>query len=262
MNDSILTSIDDEVATVTLNRPHVLNSFNRPMAERLQSVLDELAQDEEVRSVLLKGSGRAFCAGQDLAEAVPPDGSPPVEVGDIVRSSYNPIIRRLRWLEKPVICSVQGVAAGAGANIALSCDLVVAAEDASFIQAFSKIGLIPDSGGTFFLPRLVGPARATALAFLGDKVPAVQAYQYGLIYSVSPPDELDSQSLELARRLANMPTRALALTKRALNESLQNGLEAQLELEAELQGEASRTEDYREGVAAFLEKRKPVFRGK
>ncbi len=261
MSEPILTETRGAVTTLTLHRPLVLNSFDREMARRLQRLLERLAGDESVRCVRLTGSGRGFCAGQDLAEAVPSDGSPPADVGRIVRDSYNPIIRQLRMLPKPVVCAVNGVAAGAGANIALSCDLVIASETASFIQAFSKIGLIPDSGGTFWLPRLAGLARATALAFLGDALPAPRALEYGLIHAVCPAAELESQSLELAERLAAMPTRALALIKQALNASLANDLEAKLQLEEKLQSEASATEDYREGVAAFLAKRKPRFQG-
>jgi 2-(1,2-epoxy-1,2-dihydrophenyl)acetyl-CoA isomerase len=250
------------VATIVLDRPEVLNSFNRPMAAALQQALDAAAADDAVRAVLLTGAGRAFCAGQDLAEAMPQDGSPAPPIESIVRGSYNPIVRRLRELEKPVVCAVNGVAAGAGANIALACDFVLAAENASFVQAFSRIGLVPDSGGTFLLPRLVGMARATAMTMLGDKVTAADAYTLGMIYRVVPAASLMDEARALAERLAGMPTRGLGLTKRALNAALANDLAAQLEVEAELQGEAGRTEDYREGVGAFLEKRSPSFQGR
>ncbi len=260
-NQSILHETRDGIASVTLNRPEVLNSFNKPMARLLQAVLAEAAADQRVRCVLLKGAGRAFCAGQDLVEAVPKDG-PPAEVEEFVRHSYNPLIRAIREIEKPVVCAVGGVAAGAGANIALACDFVIASRDASFLQAFCKIGLVPDSGGTFFLPRLAGLARATAMTMLGEKLSAEEALRIGLIYKVAEPSELESEAAGLAAKLARMPTRALAFTKMALNRSLSNDLHAQLEVEAELQAAASRTDDYREGVDAFLNKRKPEFTGR
>src|SRR5687768_6449139 len=190
--------------------------------------------------------------------------SPPGEeadLGRIVRESFNPVIRAIRGIEKPVVCAVNGVAAGAGANLALACDLVLASSEASFIQSFVKVGLVPDSGGTFFLPRIVGLPRATAMAMLGEKLPAARALEFGMIYRVCEPTELAGAALEVARTLASMPTRALGLTKRAFNESLTNDLETQLSLEEELQGAAGRTSDYREGVAAFAEKRKPLFTG-
>lgn len=258
----VTCEVADGVATITLVRPEVLNSFNRPMARRLQEALDAAAGDEGIRAVLLTGAGRAFCAGQDLAEALPPDGSPAPPIESIVRESYNPIVRRLREIEKPIVCAVNGVAAGAGANIALACDFVLAAEQASFVQAFSKIGLIPDSGGTFLLPRLVGLARATALTMLGEKLTAAEALSLGLIYRVVPGETLLEEARALARRLAAMPTRGLGLTKRALNAGLTNDLATQLEVEAELQREAGRTEDYREGVRAFQEKRAARFVGR
>lgn len=258
---SIIFAVAGGVATITLNRPAVLNSFNRPMAKALQRVLDEVAADPAVRAVLLTGAGRGFCAGQDLAEAMPQDGPAPA-IGDIVRETYNPIVRRLRALEKPVVCAVNGVAAGAGANLALACDLVLAADTASFVEAFSKIGLIPDTGGTFTLPRLVGPQRAAAMMFLAEKVPAADALSLGMVYRVVPAASLLDEARALATRLAAMPTRALGLIKRALNASLSNDLDAQLEVEAELQAEAGESEDYREGVRAFLEKRAPVFVGR
>jgi 2-(1,2-epoxy-1,2-dihydrophenyl)acetyl-CoA isomerase len=252
----------DGVATVTLDRAAVLNSFNRPMARELQAVLDELAGKADVRALVLTGAGRAFCAGQDLAEVVPPDGSPGPEVSAVVAESYNPLVRRIAALEKPVVCAVNGVAAGAGANLALACDFVLAAKSASFIQSFVNIGLVPDSGGTFFLPRLVGLARAKALTLLGDRLTAEQALAYGLIYAVHEPESLLKESGALAARLAQMPTLALGLTKRALHASLDADLERQLELERALQGIAAKSHDYNEGVKAFQEKRKPRFLGR
>jgi 2-(1,2-epoxy-1,2-dihydrophenyl)acetyl-CoA isomerase len=246
------------VTTVTLNRPDVLNAFNRPMARELQEALAAAASDSTVRAVLLTGAGRGFCAGQDLGEAI----SAKLDLGDIVRTSYNPIVTAIREMEKPVVCAVNGVAAGAGANLALSCDIVVAAEDASFIQSFSKVGLVPDTSGTFFLPRLVGPARATALMFFADKVPASRALEWGMIYQVVPASVLLETASSVARQLATMPTRGLALTKRAINASFANDLAGQLALEEKLQGQAGKTEDYAEGVRAFLEKRKPTYTGR
>jgi len=257
----ITFTTEQGVATITLNRPDVLNSFNMPMATELQDALKAAADDDAIRAVLLTGAGRAFCAGQDLAEAAPSDGSP-VPISEIVRKSYNPTVRAIRSLEKPVVCAVNGVAAGAGANLALACDVVIAADTASFVQAFSKIGLIPDTGGTFFLPRLVGLARATALAFFGDKLTAADAHAMGLIYRVVEAARLADEARTLARRLATQPTRGFGLTKRAFNQSLANDLDAQLEVEAELQAEAARTADFAEGVRAFLEKRQPSFAGR
>ncbi len=256
----VLYETDGNVLRLTLNRPEVLNSFNRQMALDLHNALDAAAADRGVRAVLLTGAGRAFCAGQDLSEATPSAGVDP-DLGEIVRKSYNPVIRAVRKLEKPVVCAVNGVAAGAGANLALACDIVLASNSASFIQSFAKIGLIPDSGGTFFLPRLVGLARATALAMLGEKIPAQRALEFGMIYRICEPGKLDGAALEIARTLAEMPTRALGLTKRGFNQSFANDLDAQLDAEEVLQGEAGRTADFREGVAAFLEKRKPSFTG-
>lgn len=249
------------VARITFNRPDVLNSFNRPMAKEAQDALGVCERDETVRAVLLTGEGRAFSAGQDLAEAAPKD-QPWPEISDIVRGSYNPIIRAIRDLEKPVVCAVNGVAAGAAANIALACDIVLASDKASFLQAFCHIGLIPDSGGTYFLPRLAGFARASAMAMLGEKIPAHQALEWGLIYKVYPAETLMQEALKLAEHLATQPTRGLGLIKRALNQSLANDLDAQLEVEAELQAVAGKTVDCKEGIQAFLEKRKPSFVGK
>jgi 2-(1,2-epoxy-1,2-dihydrophenyl)acetyl-CoA isomerase len=259
--EHILYDTDQSVAAITLNRPDVLNSFNRAMASEVRQALSQAGSDAGVRAVLITGAGRAFCAGQDLAEAMPKDGPAP-DLGDIVARGYNPIVRTIRQLDKPVVCAVNGVAAGAGANLAFACDFVLAASDASFIQSFSKIGLVPDTGGTFFLPRLVGMARATALMMLADKVTAQDAVTIGLILRVVDGPKLLDEATTLARQLAARPTRGLGLIKRALNASATNGLDEQLALEAQLQAEAGSTADYREGVKAFLEKRAPVFVGR
>jgi 2-(1,2-epoxy-1,2-dihydrophenyl)acetyl-CoA isomerase len=252
----------DGVRTIALNRPQVLNSFNRAMAAALLDALRQAADDRDVRAVLLAGNGRAFCAGQDLAEALPAaDGTMP-DLGEIVSRDFNPILRAIRTLEKPVICAVNGVAAGAGANLAFACDITIAAESATFIQSFSKLGLIPDGGGTFILPRIVGLQRAAALTMLGDKLPAAQAKEWGLVFDVAPDAELVARAFALAVRLAAMPTRGFGLSKRALNASFGNTFDAQLDLEAALQREAGRTADYAEGVRAFIEKRKPTFEGR
>ncbi len=258
MNSGIEVSIDGAVKIIKLNRPDVLNSFNRSMALALQAELDNARHNKQIRAVLITGNGKAFCAGQDLSEAIDPAG-PGIE--NIVVAHYNPIILRLRHIEKPVICAVNGVAAGAGANIALACDIVIAAEQASFIQAFSKIGLIPDSGGTFFLPRLIGTQRALALMMLGDKVSATDALQMGMLYKVSTADKLMDDALAIAHKLAAMPTKALAYTKQLVYMSATNNLEKQLDAEAEMQVKAAATDDYNEGVNAFLEKRPAIFKG-
>ncbi len=246
------------VLKLTLNRPDKFNSFNREMALDLQKELDKAVQEKGIRAILLTGEGKAFCAGQDLSEAMDING-PGIE--RIVREHYNPIIEKIRKLEKPVICAVNGVAAGAGANIALACDVVVAGASVSFIQAFSKIGLIPDSGGTFFLPRLIGFGKASALMMLGDKVSAADAERMGMIYKVSEDANLQTEAMVIAKNLSEMPTKAMGLTKRLLNQSLTNSMEMQLEYEADVQVQATMTYDYTEGVNAFLEKRKPVFKG-
>jgi 2-(1,2-epoxy-1,2-dihydrophenyl)acetyl-CoA isomerase len=255
---TIQFTIENGVGRIVLNRPEVLNSFNREMALAFQDAMKECISNKEVRAVLITGAGRAFCAGQDLAEAIDPQGPP---LDSIVREHYNPIIKLIREIEKPVVCAVNGVAAGAGANIALACDITIAASSASFIQAFSKIGLIPDSGGTFFLPRLIGMQKATALMMLGDKVKAVEALALGMIYKVCEDETLPTETVKLAETLAKMPTLGLGLTKKALNLSLFNNLDDQLEVEEKLQTQAGQSYDYREGVNAFLEKRQPEFKG-
>jgi 2-(1,2-epoxy-1,2-dihydrophenyl)acetyl-CoA isomerase len=251
----------DGVLTLTLNRPDVLNSFNREMALALQAALADAASDATVRAVVLTGAGRGFCAGQDLAEALPQDGGPTPDIGDIVKASYNPIIRAIRTLEKPVLCAVNGIAAGAGANLAFACDLTFASDEASFVESFAKLGLIPDTSGTFFVPRLVGMQRATGMFFLAEKMSAAKAKEWGLIWEVAPKAELLDRVMTVARQLATQATRGFGLTKRALNASFANGLDAQLDVEAQAMHEAGRTADYEEGVRAFLEKRAPVYRG-
>ena len=260
MNNSILIKIENQVAYVTLNRPDVFNSFNREMALSLQSILDDCEHNNDVRSIVITGNGKAFCAGQDLKEVTSPELNPGFK--KILEEHYNPIITRIRAINKPIIAAVNGVAAGAGANIALSCDLVVASNKASFIQAFSKIGLIPDSGGSFFLPRLIGFQKATALMMLGDKVTAEEAEELGMIFKVISSESFNEEVEKLAVKLANMPTKALGLIKELLNKSITNTLEQQLELEGKLQIKAALSEDYTEGVNAFMEKRKPIFKGK
>lgn len=256
---SVLFQIDNNVAVITLNRPDKLNAFNREMALLLQQQLDQCAYRQEVRSIYITGAGKGFSAGQDLAEIVAPDGP---TMTQILGEHYNPIIDRIRKMPKPVIAAVNGVAAGAGANIALCCDIVVAAQSASFIQAFSKLGLIPDSGGTYFLPRLIGWQKASALAMLGDKIAAEEAERMGMIYKVIADDGFASATFQLARQVAQMPTQGLALIKQALNQSFTNNYQQQLALEDQLQQQAALTDDYNEGVNAFLKKRTPVFNGK
>ena len=258
----IIYQLDQGVAKIKFNRPDVLNSFNQEMAKEVQKAIASAKEDSNVRSVLIAAEGRAFCAGQDLAEVVSKDGAFLGDLSQIVKESYNPIIRVIRNLEKPVVCAVNGIAAGAGANIAFACDIVVAASDASFIQAFSKIGLIPDSGGTFFLPRLVGLPRAAAMTMLGEKITAAKALEIGMIYKVCEPAALYEEAYKIAKYLAEQPTVGLGLTKRGLNQSLANNLDQQLDFEATLQSLAGKTEDYKEGVKAFLEKRKPIFKGR
>ncbi len=256
---SIQFNINDAVAIIRLNRPAVFNSFNRAMALEVQAALDECNHDHSVRAIYLTGEGKAFCAGQDLQEVSDQTNAPSFKT--ILGEHYNPIIERLRGIEKPIVCGVNGVAAGAGANIALACDITVAAESASFIQAFSKIGLVPDSGGTYILPRLIGFAKASALMMLGEKVSATDAAAMGMIYKTLPTEGFDEAALAIAQHLAQMPTKGLGYTKRLLNMSFENILSEQLEAEDKYQTLAGSTADYREGVTAFLEKRKPVFKG-
>jgi 2-(1,2-epoxy-1,2-dihydrophenyl)acetyl-CoA isomerase len=260
--EHIIFSIDDGVAFLRLNRPDQLNSFNTQMHGEVKEALKQVRASAEARVLLLTGEGRGFCAGQDLSDRNVAPGAEMPDLGLSMEKFYNPLIRQLRDLPLPVICAVNGVAAGAGANIPLACDLVLAARSASFIQAFCKLGLVPDSGGTWFLPRLVGVARAKALALLGNKLTAEQAEQWGLIYRCVDDADLRDEALKLARHLATQPTAGLALIKRAFNASLDNSLDEQLELERDLQRLAGRSADYREGVAAFMEKRSPVFEGR
>lgn len=256
---SILFEIRDAIGFITLNRPEKFNSFNREMALLLQSKLDECASLHEVRCIYITGAGKAFSAGQDIGELV---GENKVGIPQILSEHYNPIVKRIRNLPKPVVAAVNGVAAGAGANIALCCDVVIASEQASFIQAFSKIGLIPDSGGTFTLPRLIGWQKASALAMLGDKVSAHDAEKMGMVYQVFSNSSFETESKKIAATLALMPTKGLAYTKHALNNSFSNSWEEQLQLEDEYQQKSALTEDYQEGIAAFLEKRPAHFKGK
>jgi 2-(1,2-epoxy-1,2-dihydrophenyl)acetyl-CoA isomerase len=256
---NIRYSVQNSVARITLDRPEKFNSFIRSMSLELQEALQRAADDEQVRSILLTAEGKAFCAGQDLSEAIDPTGP---GITKIVEEHYNPIILLLRQIEKPVVAAVNGVAAGAGANIALACDIVLAAESATFIQAFGKIGLIPDSGGTFILPRLIGWQRASALMLTGEKVGGVAAQAMGMIYKAVPDERLMDEAVAMSEQLAGLPTRALGMTKRLLNESVDNDLVSQLKQEAAIQTAAGATGDHQEGVKAFLEKRKPVFTGK
>lgn len=259
MSQYISTSLENNILTITLDRPDKLNSFIEPMAKELQKALGEAKENDDIRCVLLTGSGKAFSAGQDLPEVV--DKGEEYELGKTVRKSYNPIIKAIRQLEKPVVCAVNGTAAGAGANIALACDIVLASNEAVFVQSFSKIGLIPDSGGTFFLPRLVGLQRANAMYLLDEKITPENAEEIGLIYKAVDADELLDEAQSICEKLASMPTKGFGLYKRAINQSMANKLDEHLDLEADLQTEAGQTDDYQEGVQAFLEKRKPEFEG-
>jgi len=249
------------VARITLNRPDVLNSFTRSMSAELCQAIAQARAEPTLRAVLITGNGRAFCAGQDLVEVAPVNGVQP-DLGDVVRGTYNPIVRAIRTIEKPVVCAVNGTAAGAGANIALACDIVFASSAATFIQSFARIGLIPDSGGTFLLPRVVGLQRAAAMTMLCDKIDAATALAWGMVYQVCEPDALIAAALAAASRLATMPTYAIGLTKLAFNRSLGVDLGDQLDVEERLQREAGQSADYAEGVTAFLEKRKPTFVGR
>ena len=262
----VLSQRDGAVLTLTLNRPQALNSFTGALHDALMSALKAAAGDASVRCVVLTGAGRGFCAGQDLSDpAIAPDltpGAAPKDIGNLIEARYKPLALQICDFPVPVVAAVNGVAAGAGANLALNCDIVLAARSASFIQAFCRIGLVPDSGGTFFLPRLVGMARATSLAMLADRLPAQRALEWGMIYDVVPSGVLLDTATDLARQLATQPTRGLGLIKRALNASWENDLARQLALEEELQREAGRTADYLEGVRAFQQKRAPVFLGR
>lgn len=250
------------IARLTLNRPEQLNSFNDAMHAEVRDALDRVRADAGLRVLLLTGAGRAFCAGQDLADRAVAPGAEPVDLGASIERNYRPLVLALRRLPLPVVCAVNGVAAGAGANIALACDIVIAAKSASFIQAFSKIGLVPDSGGTYFLPRLVGTARAMGLAMLGERLIAEQAAEWGLIWQCVDDAELSATVENMVRTLAGAPTAGLAATKRALYAAAGNSLEAQLDLERDLQRALGRSDDYREGVAAFIAKRAPRFAGR
>lgn len=256
--NTILFKIKGSVAIITLNRPEKFNAFNTEMASVFREALDRCEKDDSIRCVQITGAGKAFSAGQDLYEVVDPNG---LELKKILAENYNPIVKRIRNLSKPVIAAVNGVAAGAGANIALCCDVVVATASASFIQAFSKIGLIPDSGGTYFLPRLIGFQKTSAMMMLGDKITAEEAEKIGMIYKFFQDDIFWNETEKIASILSELPTQGLALTKQALNLSLEKNFDQQLETEAALQQEAATTNDFREGVAAFIEKRKPHFIG-
>jgi 2-(1,2-epoxy-1,2-dihydrophenyl)acetyl-CoA isomerase len=255
---SILFEIKNNIGYIILNRPEKFNAFNREMALRMQAHLDECASVSDVRCVYITGAGKAFSAGQDISELA---GENKIEIAQILSEHYNPIVKKIRNLPKPVVCAVNGVAAGAGANIALCCDVVVATAAASFIQAFSKIGLIPDSGGTFTLPRLIGWQKASALMMTGDKVTATDAEKIGMIYKVFADEKFEVESKKIAATLSQMPTKGLAFTKHALNNSFTNSWEEQLLLEDEYQQKAAGTYDYNEGINSFLEKRIPIFKG-
>ena len=247
------------IGKITLNRPDKYNAFVRGMALELQKKLDECRSDKTIRCIIISGSGKAFCAGQDLKEATDPNG-PTIE--EIVQQHYNPIIKKIREIEIPVIAAVNGVAAGAGANVALACDIVVAAKSASFIQAFSKIGLIPDSGGTYFLPRLIGIQKAAALMMTGEAVSAEKAETLGMIYAVYEDSEFETSAMKLADTISSMPTKGLGYTKKLLSQTFNNSLEEQLSLEAETQALSASSKDHQEGIKAFMEKRTPQFTGK
>ncbi len=259
---TILYEASDGIARLTLNRPDRLNSFNTVMHAEMQDALGALQRDGTARVLILTGAGRGFCAGQDLSDRVVAPGGAPPDLGPSIERGYKPLILALRRLPLPVMAAVNGVAAGAGANIALACDLVIAARSATFIQAFSKIGLVPDSGGTWMLPRLVGHARAMGLALLGEKLPAEQAAQWGLIWRCVADDQFATEIDALARQLAAAPTRGLARTKQALLEGWGRTLEQQLDVERDYQQELGHSADYAEGVAAFMEKRVPHFTGR
>jgi len=259
--ESIKFSIDNGIAVLTLNRPDRLNSFTQAMHREVRDALDKLQADKSARVLVLTGAGRGFCAGQDLNDRAVEPGGKGVDLGESVEKFYAPLVTTLRTLPMPVICAVNGVAAGAGANLALACDIVLAAKSASFIEAFCKLGLIPDTGGTWVLPRLIGPARAMGLALLGDKLPAEKAEEWGLIWRCVPDEALMDEAMAMAEHFAKAPTKGLAFTKKAMLASWTNTLEQQLQLEAGMMRELGYSHDYREGVAAFIEKRQPQFKG-
>ncbi|SFD17511.1 2-(1,2-epoxy-1,2-dihydrophenyl)acetyl-CoA isomerase PaaG [Massilia yuzhufengensis] len=259
--ESIEFSINNGIALLTLNRPDRLNSFTQAMHLEVRDALDQLQADKSVRVLVLTGAGRGFCAGQDLQDRAVAPGAQAVDLGESVEKFYAPLVLALKSLPMPVICAVNGVAAGAGANLALACDIVLAAKSASFIEAFCKLGLIPDTGGTWHLPRLIGQARATGLAMLGDKLSAEKAEQWGLIWACVPDEELMTQAMAMATHFASAPTKGLAFTKKALQASWANTLPEQLKLEGEMMRELGNSHDYREGVAAFIAKRPAQFKG-
>lgn len=259
---TVLYKAEAGVATLTLNRPDSLNSVNRQVHTDLRQALDRAAGDPDVRCLIITGAGRGFCSGADIVGAASLSASGPPDLAEVLDTTWNPLIRAMRDLPKPIIAAVNGIAAGAGASIALACDLVMAAKSASFIQAFCKIGLIPDAGSTWFLPRHIGRARAAALAMLGDKLPAEQAESWGLIWKTVDDDKLMDEATKLARHLATQPTKAIGLIKKSLQAAETNSLDQQLDLERDLQGELGRTDDFKEGVAAFREKRPAKFTGR
>jgi len=254
---SVLISVEAGLQTITLNRPDKLNAFNPEMHKALRAALEQAIYERSIGAVLLTGAGRGFCSGQDLSERRVEPGAAPIDLSVSLGSYYNPLVRRLRELPKPIVCAVNGVAAGAGANLALACDIVVAARSAKFVQSFARLGLVPDSGGTYFLPRLAGAARAMGLALLAEPLAAEDAERWGLIWKAVDDDKLMAEAGAIARKLASGPTKGYGLIKRALYASAHNSLDAQLDLERDLQREAGFSEDYRKGVAAFLEKNDP-----
>ncbi len=259
--DTILFDVTDGVAKIVLNRPDKLNSFTGQMHKEIRSYMKTVEKDDSIRCLLITGSGRGFCAGQDLNDRDVSTNATTPDLGESLEKNYNPLVRRIKALEKPVICAVNGVAAGAGANLALACDIVLAARSASFIQSFSKIGLVPDCGGTWSLPRTVGHARAMALSLLADKVPAEQAEAWGMIWKCIDDDELLPEAEKMAAYLATQPTKGLGYTKRAIHASSNNTFDQQLDVERDLQRIAGRTQDFQEGVKAFINKQKPKFAG-